>query len=60
MNKIEIEIETDISWKNIGLFSGNGRTSPYKCGDMWLKRINNYLLREQISFIIRRDMIGGG
>lgn len=44
----------------IGLFSGNGRKSSYKCGDMRLKRINNYLLREQISFIIRRDMMGGG
>nr|DAF54786.1 MAG TPA: hypothetical protein [Siphoviridae sp. ctqPo10] len=40
-------------------FSVNGRKSPYKCGDMWLKRINNYLLREQISFIIRRNMMGG-
>ena len=24
------------------------------------KYANNYLLREQISFIIRRNMIGGG
>lgn len=55
------DISSEKSYRDLyDFFSGNGRKSPYKFGDMRLKRINNYLLREQISFIIRRDMMGGG